>query len=52
MESKSGPVFTKLFRYRIKIRLKLIKYVLQTRLILRILSFFMKDKVNLIVVTL
>jgi len=50
MESTSGPVFTKLFRYRI--RLKLIKYVLQTRLILRILSFFMKDKVNLIVVTL
>jgi len=69
----AGPVFTKLFRIRIKIRLKLkflllwivfktyhnyltidslylIKYALQTRL-LRILSFFMKEKVNLIVAT-
>jgi len=66
-------VFTKLFRIRIKIRLKLknrllwidfktyhkyltidclyvIKYVLQTR-ILGFLSFFMKEKVNLIVAT-
>jgi len=65
-----GPVFTKLFRIKIKIRLKLknlllwivfktyhnyltidclclIKYVLQTRL----LSFFMKEKVKLIVAT-
>jgi len=64
-------VFTKLFRIKIKIRLKLkklllwivfktyhkyltidclylITYVLQTRL-LGILSFFMKEKVNLIV---
>jgi len=66
-------VFTKLFRIRIKIRLKLnilllwtffktydnhlttdcwylIIYVLQTRR-LGILSFFMKEQVNLIVVT-
>ena len=71
--SSSGPVFRKLFRNRIKIRLKLnillllivfkayrnyltidcmylIKYVLQTRL-LGILSFFIKEKVNLIVTT-
>ena len=73
MKWPPGPVFTKLFRIRIKIRLNLknlllwivfktyhnyltidclylIKYVLQTRL-LGILSFFMKEKVNLIVAT-
>jgi len=71
--TRKYDMFTKLFRIRIKIRLKLnipllwtffetyynyftidgwylIKYVLQTRL-LRILNLFMKEKVNVIVVT-